>query len=887
MPQGTGHCWLLDLHGRPCPRRRRRTQLTAARSIRRRHTRPIVTSDLVVLSNPLMAMINILLPSITILFLLFLPIQSNPVRSTRNRNSSSNTHHCVPHEWDALLAFRASLSDPGNYLSSWQGEGCCQWKGICCSNHTGHVVELRIWSLEDVNSSIRFRGGQMSTPLLDLKNLRTLNLRDNNFGGAPIPEFIGGLKSLRYLYISNSKFGGRVPPQIGNLPRLLYLDLNSIYDDSYIYSTDLAWLSRLTTLKYLDLSKVNLSTVTNWVHVVNKLPSLVTLNLRFCGLQNVIPSPVNVNLTSLEYLDLYEVGNMTLITRLYLNVNNLTGTIPTTFKNLRNLEELLLYGNNINGPVAVLLERLPTENSLQDLTLFENNLSRNLPNQLRHLRNLTSPDLNKNELSGEVPTGISILSKLKELRLGSNNLHGTITENHFAEMASLSFLELFGNSLSMVFQHGWRPPFKLDIAVLHKMEAETMDFSKNCLASSLPKLPENLRSLDHSRNNLSGLLPSELGKTIVDLSENQLHGTFPNCEERNSSRNKNNSSNMVMLNLNANNLSGEFLVFLCKCQKLVFLDLGYNQFSDMLPTWIGDTLPSLSFLSLRSNLFSGHIPLQLAKTKGLQYLDLACNNMSGAIPQPLADLIGMAVAPQDDDSLSDIVDYGYNIVGATDVVAYTGSSLVIMKGQQLEFTSGIMYMVNFDLSCNSLTGHIPKEIGKLPALKNLNLSWNHLSGVIPDSIGEVQSLESLDLSHNEFGGEIPASIAVLTSLEYLNLSYNNLTGRIPSGNQLQTLNGQASIYVGNPGLCGPPLSKNCSEPGLTPPTPKGGKDTGDAIFLFLAMSSGYVMGLWTIFCLFLFNKNWRVACFKFSDCLDDWVYVHVSLSWAFCTRRKQ
>ncbi|RCV26070.1 hypothetical protein SETIT_5G215900v2, partial [Setaria italica] len=886
---------------------------------------------------------------------------------------------CVPHERDALLAFRAGLTDPDSYLSSWQGEDCFRWKGIRCSNRTGHVLELRLLSLEEVSSSIRFRGGQMSSsPLEDLKNLRTLDLRGNNFDGAPIPEFIGSLKSLRYLYISGSKFGGRVPPRLGNLSRLLYLDLNNIFEDSYIYSTDLAWLSRLTTLKYLDLSEVNLSTATDWAHVVNKLPSLVTLNLRYCGLQNVIPSPVDVNLTSLEYLDLNgnefssalgpknlfwdlpsllhldmgvcglqgsipeEVGNMTSITRLDLSVNNLIGTIPTTFKNLRNLEELRLFGNSINGPVAVLLERLPTENSLQDLTLFENNLSGNLPNQLRHLRNLTTLDLSKNRLSGELPTGISALSKLEELRLGSNNLEGTITENHFAEMASLNNLVLSGNSLSMVFQHGWKPPFKLDIAVLRscklgpkfpewlrsqnsisvldisntsiagliphwfwttfsrtqylvlsqnqmsgmlsptmfrKMEAETMDFSENYLAGSLPKLPENLRSLDLSRNNLSGLLPSEIGAPLLKeliLLKNSISGRIPQyfCH----------LENLTFVDLSANKLHGTFPN--CECQKLVFLDFGYNQFSGILPTWIGDTLRSLSFFSLRSNLFSGHIPLQLAKMKSLQYLDLACNNLSGTIPQSLADLIGMAVAPQDDDSLSDIVDYGYNIDGVTDVVAYTDSSLVIMKGQQLEFTSGIMYLVNFDLSCNSLTGHIPEEIGKLPALKNLNLSWNHLSGIIPDSIGEVHSLESLDLSHNKFGGELPESLSVLTSLVYLNLSYNNLTGRIPSGNQLQTLNDQASIYIGNPGLCGPPLSKNCSEPGLTPPTPKGRKDTGDTVFFFVAMGSGYAMGLWTIFCLFLFNKNWRIVCFTFSDCLYDQVYVRLALIWAFLTRRK-
>ena len=93
-------------------------------------------------------------------------------------------------------------------------------------------------------------------------------------------------------------------------------------------------------------------------------------------------------------------------------------------------------------------------------------------------------------------------------------------------------------------------------------------------------------------------------------------------------------------------------------------------------------------------------------------------------------------------------------------------------------------------------------------ISHANLSMNHLTGSIPKNIGKMQWLETLDLSNNRIFGPIPGSMSSLNFLTHLNLSFNKLTGKIPSGSQLQTLN-DATIYKGNPLLCGSPLPIKC------------------------------------------------------------------------------
>jgi hypothetical protein len=104
----------------------------------------------------------------------------------------------------------------------------------------------------------------------------------------------------------------------------------------------------------------------------------------------------------------------------------------------------------------------------------------------------------------------------------------------------------------------------------------------------------------------------------------------------------------------------------------------------------------------------------------------------------------------------------------------------------------------------------------------------------------------------------------LTLLSYLNLSYNNLSGRIPSGHQLDTLraNDLASMYIGNPGLCGHPLPKVC--PGDQPikeDPMRWHEDDKTRMDIYLGFTVGFLVGFWIIFYGLLFRRTWRYHLF--------------------------
>ncbi|CAJ2639464.1 unnamed protein product [Trifolium pratense] len=763
---------------------------------------------------------------------------------------STNDHRlvrCNEKDEETLLIFKKGINDSYGQLTTWSTEkDCCAWEGVHCDNITGRVTEL----------DLRNHGltGEINLSILQLEFLSYLDLSQNWFDVISIPA---------------------TQHNITHPSNLIYLDLStdSIYASPlkpFLHMNNLDWLSPLSSLKYLNLSGIDLHKETNWLQAVNTLPSLLELRLWGCNLNNFIINP------SIQY------SNLSSLITLDLAVNNITSQLPNLFFNLtKDLTYLFIYHNNIHGEIPSSLLNLQ---NLRYLDLYSNQLQGSLPDGISQLPNIQHLDLYGNMLSGSnIPSTLENLSSLNYLSIGGNNFSGEISENTFSKLSNLDYLDLTSSNFVFQFDLDWVPPFQLHELYLGntnqgpnfpswiytQKSLQYLDLSssgislvdKNKFSSLIERIPylylsnnfmtgdiSNLTlkgyNLNLSNNSFTGGLPNISPNALaVVFSYNSFSGSIPHSWK--------NSKDLDFINLWNNKLSGKVLEHVSDWTQLRFLNLGENEFSGTIPIKMSQ---NLHVLILRANQFEGPIPTQLFNQSFLFHLDLAHNKLSGSMPECIYNLTQMVI-----------------FHGEGTIVA---SIELFTKGQEyyMEYADSIRKTI--DLSANNLSGEVPSELFHLVQVQTLNLSHNNLIGKIPKTIGGMKNLESLDLSNNKLSGEIPQSMALLTFLEVLNLSCNNFHGKIPIGTQLQSFN--ASSYIGNPDLCGAPLN-NCTTKEENPKTattsPENEDDDSIRESLYLGMGVGFAAGFWGICGSLFLIRKWRHACFRFVDGVGDKLYV--------------
>lgn len=255
----------------------------------------------------------------------------------------------------------------------------------------------RLTKLTHFEASYNPIGGPVPAELGQITSLQSINLNFTDVEGA-LPDSIGQLVSLKSLGLRDCSITS-LPDSMRNLTALTGLELSG----NELGGPIPPFLSQLTLLRFLSLDSNELSGPIPANFFAK--PDLVELYLGSNRLTGEIPP----------------VGAMTSLQTLHIQSNQLTGPLPPDLGSLTKLKDLNLSGNRLTGPIA-LLDGL-TE--LYRLRLYDNELSGSLE-PLGSLSDLEEIYLFRNRLTGNIPASIGQLSKLRIANLSYNGLVGQI-----------------------------------------------------------------------------------------------------------------------------------------------------------------------------------------------------------------------------------------------------------------------------------------------------------------------------------------------------------------------------------------------------------------------------------------------------------------------------
>ncbi|KAM3734107.1 hypothetical protein ACB098_11G189700 [Castanea mollissima] len=249
--------------------------------------------------------------------------------------------------------------------------------------------------------------GPIPSAFQNSSSLITLDLRDNYLNGN-IPDWIGSVSLLSILLLGANHLEGRIPTQVCLLQKLNLLDLSNnkflgpippcLSNLSFGASTNIPNLEGLSGERFHSSTSTPTwayPTTPAWIEFAYEEPTIENFapldwkqDVEFTTKSRTYSYKGDI-LNYMSGIDLScnrlvgeippELGQINIIFRVMnLSHNNLTGQIPITFSNLKQMESLDLSYNNLNGRIPPQLTELT---SLEVFSVAHNNLSGPLPDR--------------------------------------------------------------------------------------------------------------------------------------------------------------------------------------------------------------------------------------------------------------------------------------------------------------------------------------------------------------------------------------------------------------------------------------------------------------------------------------------------------------------------
>ena len=721
--------------------------------------------------------------------------------------------------------------------------------------------------------------GALPSSLGNLTNLTYLNLGDNALSG-DLPRSLGNLTNLQQLGLFDNRLSGELPLSLGNLIQLeeLWLKGNASLEGELPPS-----LVNLTNLRTLRLEDTQLCAPTDdvfqaWLDGIDTKrgvrdcyygePStaiVLSVNPRTIRedageTEITVTATLDERALSEDTTVILSIGTAGTATRdvdygasfrrLVIPADETAGSTvlvvtPIDDAEVESDETIVLMGavDGLRGDeVAITIidddETLDNPDRAVLVALYEATNGDNWTNNTNWLSDrplgewygvttnangrVTHLELDRNVLSGSLPSSLGDLTHLQYLNLFDNALSGSLPSS-LGNLTNLQVLWLAGNDFSGV----------LPLSLGNLTNLQQLSLAANQFSGELPSwlgTLTNLQDLRLQHNQFSGSLPSSLGN-LTRLVRLYLH------------------ENKALLNplpLSLVKLTNLQQLYLDNTQLCAPTDAAFQ-------TWLGgiddksgvvnceDGEPSTAIVlsvnpqTIRED--EGEVPITVTATLDGRALSedatvlLTISSESTAVRDvdygaplrwpviPAGSIAGSTtidIELIDDDRAEG--DETILLVGEVEGLKWDAVEITIIDDDEApdnpdraalvalyEATNGANWTNNTNwlsdrplgewygvgtdnngrvaglvLQDNGLSGSIPSSLGNLSSLHRVWLNGNELSGSIPSTLGNLSNLQQLSLHSNGLSGSIPSTLGNLSNLTGLWLNGNELSGSIPS-----------------------------------------------------------------------------------------------------------